>query len=177
MKFVVMLVAIGLLSYENKESVSTDDSDLYHYFADTIVVKPERCFSTEDFTYMCKLLNAACQNESFIGQLAVGQIVINRQKHYRSRGLEMSIKGVIFRPGQFDEIRSRYFHKSLKEIPDTVKRAALLALLGRKVIPDEYIFYLNPDLSTDTKWVKALEKHESVRIGLHVFFHRKKKKV
>lgn len=174
MKFVVMLIAIGLLSYESKESVSTDDNDLYHYFADTIVVKPERCFSTEDFTYMCKLLNAACKNEPFMGQLAVGQLVLNRQRYYQSRGLKMTIKSVIFRPGQFDEIRSRYFHKSLKEIPDTVKRAALHALLGRKVIPDQYIYYLNPDISTDTKWVEKLKKHESIKIGLHEFFHKDK---
>lgn len=165
MKSVTLFLVMALLclSY-SKNTDEIVDNECYSAYLDEVTVTPklERYASEEDFLYMAKLINAASANQSFSGQLAVGQIVMNRTKYYG-----LSVKDVIFAKGQFSEIRSKYFKRNLNEIPESVKLAAKQVLCGRKVIPENYIFYYAHKL-VDNRWTKRISKHSLV-IQDHTF--------
>lgn len=116
---------------------------------------------TTDWNYISKVVFSESGNQSDSGQIATANVILNRS---RNRG--MTVKQVIFEPGQFDGIRTKYFRTKPSE--RSIK-AAKLALLGVKIVDDRVEYFHNPKISTDKKWIRYISKYLYKSIGDHDF--------
>lgn len=105
---------------------------------------------TAELLALASVINGEAEGESLAGKLAVGTVIMNRG-------------GVsALRRDQFDGMGGR-------TIPTSESiRAAHLVLKGFRSFPPDVIFFCNPKISTDTKWVKYLGGAEYT-IGQHEF--------
>jgi len=111
---------------------------------------------TSELLQIASVINGEAEGESLAGKLAVGTVIMNRG-------------GVsALRADQFDGMGGR-------TIPTSESiRAAHLVLNGYRSFPPDVIFFCNPKISTDTKWVKYLGEAEYI-IGQHEFHVRPNK--
>jgi N-acetylmuramoyl-L-alanine amidase len=108
---------------------------------------------------MAQIIHSEARGESFLGQVAVGAVVLNR---VQSREFPDSITEVIHQPGQFSAVDDGQFN--LK--PNlSAYRAAKAALNGLDPT-NGALFYYNPDI-TKSSWSK--KRSTKITIGNHVF--------
>jgi len=116
-------------------------------------------FSREDVHLLARLIYAEARGESFVGQVAVGAVVLNR---LASPHFPKTIPEIVFQRHQFTPVADG----SINLEPDeTAFRAALAALNGWDPTNGALYFY-NPHLSRD-RWIRTLPVVG--RIGNHVF--------
>lgn len=111
-----------------------------------------------DVEILAKLINSEAKWEPMLGQIAVANVAINRA---RRRGKSLSY--IVHEKGQFDGVRTKHFI-----VTPRAQQAAEIALRN-SVIPKEVEFFHNPRTSTDSKWVRYIEKHKFRQIGNHLF--------
>lgn len=131
--------------------------DIYEYLfgSNNPVVK----YSELDI--LAKIISAEARGESFLGQLAVGNVVLNR---VFAPWYPNSIEGVIFQSGQFCPIENKSFY----EMPtQSGVDAAMMLLRGYRVISQDVIFFYNPDKVSSTNWIRSREV--VYKIGNHSF--------
>ncbi|MFD2670859.1 cell wall hydrolase [Marinicrinis sediminis] len=109
---------------------------------------------------LAKLIFAEAGYESYEGQLAVGNVVMNRVAH---SSFPSTLQGVIYAPGQFTPARTGKLERM--EPSDESLQAAREALLGVNVAGDALYFY-NPKVSGGS-FFNSLEV--VVNIGNHRF--------
>jgi N-acetylmuramoyl-L-alanine amidase len=112
---------------------------------------------------LAKAVHSEARGEKFKGKVAVAAVILNRTEE---KGFPRTIKGVIYQPKAFTAVSDGQFHlKPSKE----AFRAAREALEGYDPT-NGAIFYYNPEISTSGWMKQEAKKHDSVRIGRHVFF-------
>jgi len=125
-----------------------------------ITVKPP--MPNQDSIYLlARLIQAEANGEPFQGQVAVANTVI-----YRSWRKNKAIHEIVFQKGQYDGVKSKYFHHRPR--PEHLK-AAYYALIGYKAIPYGVQYFHNKHIATDTSWIQYLSEHEYKTIGNHTF--------
>lgn len=108
---------------------------------------------------MAKIIYSEARGEPYIGQVAVGAVVMNR---IQSDQFPNTIQGVVFQPGAFTAIDDgQYWLKPNA----TAYHAALDAVRGWDPTGDA-LFYFNPDTAT-SRWIWS--RPQTVRIGNHIF--------
>lgn len=105
---------------------------------------------TSELLQIASVINGEAEGESLAGKLAVGTVIMNRG----------SVSAL--RADQFDGMRGRTTPTS-----ESI-RAAHLVLKGFRSFPPDVIFFCNPKISIDKKWVKYLGEAEYI-IGQHEF--------
>ena len=115
--------------------------------------------SNGDLDLLARLISAEARGEPYIGQLAVGAVVLNRVEH---PSFPNSISGVIYQPGAFSCLDDGQFDQPVAE---SAYRAAQEALNG---YDPSYgaIYYFNPVTAT-SKWIWS--RPLIVEIGKHRF--------
>ena len=121
-------------------------------------------YSQEDLYWLSRIISAESQGEPFLGQLAVGTVVLNR---VASSSFPNTITGVIFDENggtQFEPVSNGaiYWEPTASSI-----RAARLCLEGVRVAGNSLFFYA-PALSAGT-WINANRPYH-MTIGNHRFF-------
>ncbi len=121
-------------------------------------------YSEEDLYWLSRIISAESQGEPFLGQLAVGTVVLNR---VASSSFPNTITGVIFDENggtQFEPVSNGaiYWEPTASSI-----RAARLCLEGVRVAGNSLFFYA-PALSAGT-WINANRPYH-MTIGNHRFF-------
>lgn len=101
--------------------------------------------SSGDVQLLARLISAEARGEPYIGQVAVGAVVLNRVDH---PSFPNSISGVIYQSGAFSCIDDGQFWKP---ISDSAYRAAKEALGGSDPCGGA-IYYFNPAKAT-SKWI------------------------
>lgn len=161
MKYVFALLTIINLNL-------TDPTTYIATLPEVVVTPPS---PDKDSThFLAKLIFCESAHEPIDGKIAVGNVVTNRMSY-----MNQTIEEVIFAKGQFDGIRNRYWknwehykNKYPNKWSESIK-AAKLALIGVKKVPEDILFYHNKKTATDTNWVRLLSKYEYVTIGNHTF--------
>lgn len=125
-----------------------------------ITVRPEMP-NADSIYLLARLIQAEANGEPFQGQVAVANTVI-----YRSWRKGKNYHNIVFQKGQYDGVKSKYFHRKPK--PEHL-RAAYYALIGYKAVPYGVQYFHNKRIATDTRWVSYLSKHEYKTIGNHTF--------
>ncbi len=112
-----------------------------------------------DLYLLARLISAEARGEPYLGQVAVGAVVLNRVKH---PSFPNSISGVIYQPGAFSCLDDGQFDRPITE---SAWRAAGEALNG---YDPSYgaIYYFNPATAT-SKWIWS--RPLIVTIGNHRF--------
>ena len=115
--------------------------------------------SNGDLDLLARLISAEARGEPYIGQVAVGAVVLNRVEH---PSFPNSISGVIYQPGAFSCLDDGQFDQPVAE---SAYRAAQEALNG---YDPSYgaIYYFNPATAT-SKWIWS--RPLIVEIGSHRF--------
>ena len=113
----------------------------------------------EDFELLARVIHAEARGESFEGQVAVGAVVLNRVE---STDFPMSIREVIFQPGQFTAVDDGQIRL---EPNRTAFLAAQAALEGHDPT-NGAMYYYNPRIATD-RWIRT--RAVILTIGNHDF--------
>lgn len=114
---------------------------------------------SQNTTLLSRAINGEARGEPYIGQVAVGGVIMNRVRDPR---FPNTIAGVIYQPGAFTAISDGQIHAELEESPT---RAANDALNGWDPSGGA-IYYYNPAKTTN-KWIWS--RPVIKRIGKHVF--------
>lgn len=135
--------------------ISDEEKDLSTFLPSTI--------SPEDFRLLAKIIYAEARGESFLGQVAVGAVVLNRVK---CNMFPDTIPEVIRQKNSYTYQFSPVGDGTINLEPDgTAYQAALEALRGSDPTNGATFFY-NPEIATD-RWIRTLPV--ITRIGYHNF--------
>lgn len=115
--------------------------------------------TSKDTMILAKVISGEARGESYVGQVAVGAVVINRTKN---PNFPNSVYGVVFEPGAFDAVKDGQYYQ---EPTDTALRAAKDAIGGWDPT-NGAIYYWNPVTATSS-WIWS--RPIMMRIGKHVF--------
>ena len=112
-----------------------------------------------DLKLLARIINAEARGESYVGQVSVGAVVLNRVAH---PSFPNTIAGVIFQEGAFTAIVDGQWNADMYE---SSYKAAQDALNGWDPTGGA-IYYYNPSKTT-SKWIYSREVITT--IGKHVF--------
>ena len=115
--------------------------------------------SSGDLDLLARLISAEARGEPYVGQVAVGAVVLNRIEH---PSYPNTLSGVIFQPGAFSCVDDGQFDQPVSE---SAYRAAQDALAGSDPSGGA-IYYFNPVTAT-SKWIWS--RPLIVVIGNHRF--------
>lgn len=115
--------------------------------------------SNSDFELLARIISAEARGEPYIGQVAVGAVVLNRVE---SSSFPDSIAGVVYQPGAFTAITDGQINEA---VTDSARRAAREALNGSDPTGGA-LYYYNPD-KTSNKWIRS--RPVITQIGAHLF--------
>ena len=115
--------------------------------------------SSGNLDLLARLISAEARGEPYVGQVAVGAVVLNRVDH---PSFPNSISGVIYQPGAFSCLYDGQFDQPVAE---SAYRAARDAINGSDPSYGA-IYYFNPATAT-SKWIWS--RPLIVQIGSHRF--------
>lgn len=115
--------------------------------------------SNSDLELLARIISAEARGEPYIGQVAVGAVVLNRVE---SSSFPDSISGVVYQPGAFTAITDGQINEA---VTDSARRAAREALNGSDPTGGA-LYYYNPD-KTSNQWIRS--RPVITRIGAHLF--------
>ncbi len=115
--------------------------------------------SSNDYNLLARLISAEARGEPYVGQVAVGAVVLNRVAH---SSFPNSISGVIYQSGAFTCLYDGQFNKP---VADSAYKAAREALNGWDPSGGA-IYYYNPRTAT-SKWI--FSRKTITTIGKHRF--------
>jgi N-acetylmuramoyl-L-alanine amidase len=115
--------------------------------------------SSSDVYVLSKIITGEARGESFLGQVAVGAVIVNRTK---SPNFPNTVYGVIFEPGAFDAVSDGQYYRAPLS---SAVRAARAAINGWDPTGGAF-YYWNPAKAT-SRWIWS--RPIIARIGRHVF--------
>lgn len=116
-------------------------------------------FSSNDIYLLAKVIEAEARGETYIGQVAVGAVILNRVEH---SSFPDSISGVVYQAGAFDCV---YDSNWSVEPSSTAQKAAQDAINGWDPTSGS-IYYYNP-AKTSNQWIRT--RTVVTVIGRHYF--------
>lgn len=124
----------------------------------SIIASADEFYNEEDLKWLSRIITAEAGNQCLEGQIAVGNVVLNRVE---SKRFANTVKGVIFQAGQFDPVERGAIY--IEPFEQCVV-AAKLALEGYGVVGDAVYFQQSAygEMSRYGSFVK--------QIGAHYFF-------
>jgi N-acetylmuramoyl-L-alanine amidase len=108
---------------------------------------------------LARIISAEARGEPYIGQVAVGAVVLNRVEH---PSFPDSVSGVVYQPGAFTAITDGQINEAITE---SAYRAAREALNGNDPTGGA-LYYYNPS-KTSNKWIR--NRPVITQIGEHLF--------
>ena len=122
-------------------------------------------YNADEVYWLSRIISAEASVEPFAGQIAVGNVVLNR---VRSREFPNTIYGVIFDRKHGTQFSPVAFGTIYEKPEPSCVIAAKICLEGYSVT-DTALYFFDPDLST-TDWISRNCIFE-FRIGSHEFYH------
>lgn len=117
---------------------------------------------SDDLTLLAMAINGEARGEPYVGQVAVGAVILNRVKN---PSFPNSIAGVIYQPLAFEAVSNGQIYKPLES---NSYKAARDAMNGWDPSGGA-LYYWNPAKAT-SGWIWRL--NPTLRIGKHVFAKR-----
>lgn len=118
-----------------------------------------RGYNSADFVLLARIISAEARGESYLGQVAVGAVVLNRVEH---PSFPDTVSGVIYQNGAFSCLYDGQFNEP---VADSAYSAARDALNGLDPSGGA-IYYYNPVTATN-KWITS--RPVITTIGKHLF--------
>lgn len=115
--------------------------------------------NSADFELLARIISAESRGETYLGQVAVGAVVLNRMEH---PSFPDTLSGVVYQNGAFSCLYDGQFYEP---IADSAYSAARDAINGLDPTGGA-IYYYNPKTATN-KWITS--RPVITTIGRHVF--------
>lgn len=115
--------------------------------------------TSNDVWVLSKIINGEARGESYVGQVAVGAVIVNRVKN---PNFPNSVWGVVFEPGAFDAVTDGQYYRT----PDNNAVNAARAAINGWDPTGGALYYWNPATATSA-WIWS--RPIIARIGKHVF--------
>ncbi|MCW2277173.1 N-acetylmuramoyl-L-alanine amidase [Heliophilum fasciatum] len=112
-----------------------------------------------DVWMLARCITGEARGESYVGQVAVGGVVLNRVRH---RSFPNTVAGVIFQPGAFTAVDDGQIWLNIDQ---TSLKAARDALAGWDPSGGA-LYYFNPATAT-SRWIWS--RPQIKQIGRHIF--------
>lgn len=116
-------------------------------------------YNSSDYELLARIISAEARGESYLGQVAVGAVVLNRVEH---PSFPDTLSGVVYQNGAFSCLYDGQFYQPIE---DSAYRAARDAINGLDPSGGA-IYYYNPAVATN-KWIYS--RPIITTIGQHVF--------
>lgn len=116
-------------------------------------------FDSADYQLLARLISAEARGESYLGQVAVGAVAMNRVEH---PSFPDTLSGVIYQRGAFSCLDDGQFYE---DVADSAYKAATDVLNGLDPSGGA-IYYYNPKTATN-KWIRS--RPIIATIGNHIF--------
>ena len=116
-------------------------------------------YNSADYELLARIISAEARGETYLGQVAVGAVVLNRVEH---PSFPDTVSGVVYQNGAFSCLYDGQFYEP---IADTAYSAARDALNGLDPSGGA-IYYYNPTTATN-KWIRS--RPVITTIGRHIF--------
>ena len=116
-------------------------------------------YNSADYQLLARIISAEARGESYIGQVAVGAVVLNRMEH---PSFPDTMSGVVYQNGAFSCLYDGQFNKPIANSAYSAARDALNGLDPT----GGAIYYYNPKTATN-KWITS--RPIITTIGRHVF--------
>lgn len=114
----------------------------------------------DNISLLARIIEAEARGEGFKGKLAVGNVIVNRIK---ADGFPDELQAVIYQPRQFQPVSNGAIYNTPSK---QSVRASIEVIQGERVLPENVLFFFNPDLTNDN-WIRTREPYG--RIGNHIF--------
>ena len=118
-----------------------------------------RGYTSADYALLARIISAEARGESYLGQVAVGAVVLNRVEH---PSFPDTVSGVIYQNGAFSCLYDGQFNEPVEDSAYSAARDALNGLDPS----GGAIYYYNPVTATN-KWMTV--RPIITTIGKHVF--------
>lgn len=122
-------------------------------------VKKGGTVSSNDVYVLSKIISGEARGESFVGQVAVGAVIVNRVKN---PNFPNTVYGVVFEPGAFTAVSDGQYYSPPSS---SAVKAARSAINGWDPTGGA-LYYWNPAKAT-SRWIWS--RRIVARIGKHVF--------
>ena len=116
-------------------------------------------YSSSDYDLLARIISAEARGESYLGQVAVGAVILNRIEH---PSFPDTLSGVIYQKGAFSCLNDGQFYES---VADSAYSAARDAINGLDPSGGA-IYYYNPSTAT-SQWI--FSRPVITTIGNHRF--------
>lgn len=116
-------------------------------------------YNSSDYELLARVISAEARGETYLGQVAVGAVVLNRVEH---PSFPDTVSGVVYQNGAFSCLYDGQFYEP---IADSAYSAARDALNGLDPSGGA-VYYYNPSIATN-KWI--FSRDVITTIGNHVF--------
>lgn len=116
-------------------------------------------YNSADYELLARIISAEARGETYLGQVAVGAVVLNRIEH---PSFPDTVSGVVYQNGAFSCLYDGQFYEP---VADSAYSAARDALNGLDPSGGA-IYYYNPKTATN-KWITG--RPIITTIGSHVF--------
>ncbi len=116
-------------------------------------------YDSADYQLLARIISAEARGESYLGQVAVGAVVMNRVEH---PSFPDTLAGVVYQKGAFSCLDDGQFYE---DIADSAYKAATDVLNGMDPSGGA-IYYYNPKTATN-KWIRS--RPVIATIGNHIF--------
>ena len=132
----------------------------------TPLLDGEQFYNAEDLYWLSRIISAESRGEPFIGQVAVGNVVLNRRAH---KAYPSTVKDVVFdRQGgvvQFSPVADG----SLWQTPYAASVTAAKVCLEGYTVSDKILFFYAPSMVSST-WIERNRPY-AFTIASHRFFY------
>ena len=116
-------------------------------------------YNSADYELLARIISAEARGESYLGQVAVGAVVLNRMEH---PSFPDTLSGVVYQNGAFSCLYDGQFYEPIADSAYTAARDAINGLDPT----GGAIYYYNPRTATN-KWITS--RPVITTIGSHVF--------
>ncbi len=122
-------------------------------------ISQNNAYHSADYELLARIISAEARGETYLGQVAVGAVVLNRVEH---PSFPDTLSGVVYQNGAFSCLYDGQFYEP---ISDSAYSAARDAINGLDPSGGA-IYYYNPAIATN-KWI--FSRPVITAIGRHVF--------
>ena len=122
-------------------------------------------YNEDDLYWLARIISAESKGEPFKGQIAVGNVVLNRVRH---KSYPNTIYGVIFDRKHGTQFSPVSFGTIYNKPTESAIIAAKICLEGYS-ISDSALFFMNPRIAT-TNWISKNRPY-AFTIGNHDFYN------
>lgn len=121
-------------------------------------------YSSDEVYWLSRIISAEAKGESLEGQIAVGNVVLNRVRH---RDYPNTIYGVIFDRKHGTQFSPVSYGTIYQKPTESAIRAAKICLEGY-TLSDSILFFMNPRVATNN-WISKNRPY-AFTIGNHDFY-------